>query len=154
VIPDIGLKELRETYYVEQGVSFAVIPIQAFEPVVRTLKRLEDYDLADKYDPQERENIVNVLATYDQHIRQQNAINILSTLRGIKVMADKETIPEDVLKAVETRRGQLRVEQLSPASLKKLMDNPELQAKELLSLMAPKKPTVETKDLAEGQALF
>ncbi len=150
VIPSIGLQELRETHYVEQGLSFFVIPLEAFEPIGRTLKRLEDYDLADKYDPQERENIVNVIATYDQHIRQQNATNILSTIRGLKVMAEKSTIPEDVVEAVESRRVQLRIEQLSPAQLKKLIENPEEQAKEILSLIAPKQPEIDARDLTDA----
>jgi len=147
VIPDIGLKDIKETFFVEQGISFCIIPIQAFEPIVRTLKRLEDYDLADKYDPQERENIVNVLATFDQYVRQQNALNIFSTIRGIKVMSEKSSMPEDVQAAVETRRTKLRLEQASGVSMKKVMDDPELQIRELQELIAPKKPEVDPKDL-------
>ena len=154
VIPGIGLQELRETHYVEQGLSFFVIPLEAFEPIVRTLKRLEDYDLADKYDPQERENIVNVLATYDQHIRQQNATNILTTIRGLKVMSEKNTIPQDVVQAIESRRAQLRIEQLSPAQLKKLIENPEQQAREILALIAPSQPEIEPQDLSEAGPLI
>ncbi|HUT65708.1 MAG TPA: hypothetical protein VMZ05_06115 [Spirochaetota bacterium] len=154
IIPSIGLQELRETHYVEQGLSFFIIALEAFEPIVRTLKRLEDYDLADKYDPQERENIVNVLATYDQHIRQQNATNILTTIRGLKVMSEKSTIPEDVVQAIESRRAQLRIEQLSPAQLKKLIENPEQQAKEILALIAPKQPEIETQDLSNVGPIF
>jgi hypothetical protein len=154
VIPDIGLKDIKETFFVEQGISFSVIPIQAFEPIVRTLRRLEDYELAEKYDPQERENIINVLATYDQYVRQQNAVNILSTIRGIKVMSEKESIPAEVQSAVDARRAKLRLEQMSTSSLKKLMDDPELQAKELLELIAPKKPEVDSKDLKDAEPLF
>ena len=150
VIPDIGLQELKETHYVEQGFSFFVISVEAFEPIVRTLKRLEDYDLADKYDPQERENIVNVLATYDQHIRQQNATNILTTIRGLKVMAEKNTMPEDVVQAIELRRSKLRTEQLSSAQLKKLIANPEQQVKEILALIEPKQPEIDTQDLSDA----
>jgi len=154
VIPDIALKDIKESFFVEQGISFYVIPIQAFEPVVRTLRRLEDVELADKYDPQERENIVNVLATYDQYVRQQNAVNMLSTLRGLKVMSEKESIPDDVQAAVNARRTKLRLEQMSASSLKKLMDDPELQARELLRLIAPKKPDVDSKDLKDAESLF
>ena len=150
VIPGIGLQELRETHYVEQGFSFFVIPIEAFEPIIRTLKRLEDYDLADKYDPQERENIVNVLAAYDQHIRLQNAANILTTIRGLKVMSEKNTIPEDVVQAIESRREQMRTENLSSAQLKKLIANPEQQAKEILALIAPKQSEIDTQDLSDA----
>lgn len=132
---------------------FFVISVEAFEPIVRTLKRLEDYDLADKYDPQERENIVNVLATYDQHIRQQNATNILTTIRGLKVMAEKNTMPEDVVQAIELRRSKLRTEQLGPAQLKKLIANPELQAKEILALIEPKQPEIEKQDLSDAEPI-
>lgn len=150
IIPNIGLNELSETYFVEQGISFFVISLEAFEPIVRILKRLEDYDLADKYDPRERENIVNVLAAYDHHIRQQNATNILTTLRGLQVMAEKETIPEEIVDAVNDRRAKIRIEQLSASKLKKLMENPEKQAKEILALIGPSKPEIEADDLNDA----
>jgi hypothetical protein len=151
VFPSIGLQEINETYFVEQGISFFIISLEAFEPIIRTLRRLEDYELAEKYDPQERENIVNVLALYDLHIRQQNATNILTTIRGLKVMEEKKIMPEDVYNAIESRREKLRTELLTPAEIKKLIDNPELQAREILSLIAPREPDIKKQDLNDAE---
>ncbi|MGR3316987.1 MAG: hypothetical protein ACUZ8O_00685 [Candidatus Anammoxibacter sp.] len=154
VVPSIALQEIRETSFIEQGICFFVIPLEAFEPIIRTLKRLEDYDLADKYDPQERENIVNVLATYDQHIRQQNATNILLTIRGLQVMSEKRTIPEDLAAAVESRRQKLRFEQIDQVQLKKFIEHPERQAEEILELVRPKNPEVPKTDLTDAATVI
>ena len=150
VVPNMALQELKTTHYVEEGLTFHVISAEAFEPIVRTLKRLEDYDLADKYDPQDRESLVNVIATYDHHVRQQNATNILSTIRGLQVMSEKCTLPADVAQAVESRRAQLRLVQYSPAQLKRLMENPEGQADEILALAAPRQPEIGPHDLSQA----
>jgi hypothetical protein len=150
VVPHMALQELRTTHFVEDGLTFHVISVEAFEPILRTLKRLEDYELADGLDPQEREDIVNVIATYDQHVRQQNATNILSTIRGLRVMSEKGTMPADMVGAVETRRAQLRLLKLSPTQLKKLVENPEQQAEKILSLIAPRQPAVEERDLSRS----
>jgi hypothetical protein len=44
------------------------------------LKKVKDYDLAEKFNPQERENIVNLVAALDFHISKRNAFDIALSL--------------------------------------------------------------------------
>jgi crotonobetainyl-CoA:carnitine CoA-transferase CaiB-like acyl-CoA transferase len=125
---------------------FYVIPTESFEPVVTTLKRLEDYDLAEKYDPQERENIVNLIAAFEQHIRQQSATNILGAIQGFKVLAEKQLIPAEVVDAVEAARRNIKVQSLRPAEIKKLVEDPDKQITEISRLLRPPKPVLDQSD--------
>jgi len=68
-------------------------------------------------------------------------------------MAEKSTMPEDVVQAIELRRSKLRTEQLGSAQLKKLIANPELQAKEILALIKPKQPEIDTQDLSDAEPI-
>jgi len=151
IIPGIALQEIKETYYVEDGITFFIIPIEAFEPVLRTLKRLEDYDLADKYDPQDREKIVNTIASLDFHIRYQNATNILTSIRGVKVLEESKSMPDDMIKEVESKREKIRIVRLQDAEIKRLIDNPESQIKEISKLVAPRKSEISDKDLYNSE---
>ena len=103
---------------------------------------MKDYDLAEAYDPQERENIVNLIAAFDSHIRQQNAVNILNTLRGLKVMAEKQTLPPDLSASVEERRKTMRLDTYKPTDLRRLMSDPQTQIDEIVSLVTPGEPAV------------
>lgn len=146
IVPSLALQYLRQFSFYEQGFMFYVIPTESFEPVLTTLKRLEDYELADKYDPQERENIVNLIAAFEQHIRQQNATNILGTLRGIRVLGEKQLIPEEVADAIEAARKKIKVENPRPAELKKLIDNPDAQIEEVARMLKAPKPNLDASD--------
>jgi len=46
-----------------------------------SFKKISVYENLEKIDPQERENILNVLSAYDQHISHRNAIDILSSIQ-------------------------------------------------------------------------
>ena len=150
IVPSVALQYLRQYSFYEQGFMFYIIPTESFEPVLTTLKRLEEYDLADKYDPQERENIVNLIAAFEQHIRQQNATNILSAVRGLGVLAEKQLIPAEVVDAVEAARKNIRLYSLRPAELKKLVENPELQIGEISRMLKGPTPNLDESDFSAG----
>lgn len=151
VVPSLALQYLRQFSYYEQGFMFYVIPVESFEPILTTLKRLEEYDLADKYDPQERENIVNLIAAFEQHIRQQNATNILSAMKGLRVLAEKQLIPEDVVDAIEAARRSIKITNLKPTDLKRLVENPDSQMEEISRLLKGPKRNLDESDFT-GEA--
>ncbi|NQT59296.1 MAG: hypothetical protein HQ557_09980 [Bacteroidetes bacterium] len=143
VVPTVDAGQLKTVSYYEDGYSFYVIPIEAFEPVAAIFRKLKDYDLAEAYDPQERENIVNLIAAFDNHIRQQNAVNILNTLRGLKIMGEKQTLPPDLTASVEERRKSMRLDSYKPTDLRRLMSDPQAQIDEIAALVMPGEPAID-----------
>ncbi|MDP4008253.1 MAG: hypothetical protein Q8P68_03625 [Candidatus Peregrinibacteria bacterium] len=152
IVPTIEFDNLKKTHFYEEGYSFFALPIEAFEAILSSFKRVMNYDLAESFDPKERENIVNLIATYDQHISRQNAINLLTTVEGLKVMHQKGTLSNDIRGDIETTKKKMRVENLKPNDLKRFIQNPEEQIKQIKGLVEPKEPEVATEDLVNVQS--
>jgi hypothetical protein len=150
VVPTVELKNLKEVSYFEQGYTFYIIPIEAFEPILGAYRRVADYDLVDRFDPQERENIVNLIALLSQQIRHQNAINVLATLAGVKILQEVESLPDNVAAAVEERLKSMRIPGLNQSEIKRLINSPEEQLRELARLATPTRPPISPQDLKEA----
>jgi len=150
VVPTAELKNLKEYSYFEQSFIFYIIPTEAFEPIMSAYRRVADYDLADRFDPQERENIVNLIALLSQHIRHQNATNVLNTILGVRALQECGILPENVTGAVEERRKTMRVPAFKPSDVKRLLNSPEEQIRELARLASPSKAPVSAHDLKEA----
>lgn len=149
IIPTIEFSELKQTHFYEEGYRFYVIPIESFEVILSGFKRITNYELAESFDPQERENIVNLIASYDHHISRQNAINLLTTVEGLKVMHQKSSLTEDIRNKVETTKKKMRLENLKPTDLKRFIQNPQEQIKRIQGLVEPKKPEITAEDIAQ-----
>ncbi|MBL7006879.1 MAG: hypothetical protein ISR78_07360 [Spirochaetia bacterium] len=142
VIPAVDAGQLKTVSWYEDGYSFYVISIEAFEPIIAVFRKLKEYDLAEAYDPQERENIVNLIAAFDNHIRQQNAVNILNTLRGLKIMGEKQTLSSDLAASIEDRRKSMRMDSYKPTDFRRLMNDPKAQIAEIAALIEPREPVI------------
>lgn len=153
VIPTISMNQLSQFSYFEGGYRFHVIPVEAFEPVLACFKKLEDYDLADKYDPQERENVINLIAAFDHHIRKQNAVNILNTIEGLKILSEKESLPRDIGQAVNNKVKDITTRNITRQSMDSYIKDPEKQIREVEKLIEPKDPEVSRQELDSAAPL-
>ncbi|MBN1541044.1 hypothetical protein JW992_02785, partial [candidate division KSB1 bacterium] len=147
VVPTAELKNLKETSFFELGYRFLVISIEAFEPILSAFRRVADYDLVDRFNPQERENIVDLIALLSQHIRHQNAANVLNTLMGVKALQECGILPENMARAVEERLKTMRLPAFKPSDLKRLVASPEEQIREIIRLVRPAQAPVSDSDL-------
>ena len=96
VVPTIDIHKVTKFSYYEHGFTFYVISIEAFEPLITNLKKIEEYKIADDITPQDREGIIAVLASLAYHINYQNAHNYALTKRGMKVVDDMKTLKDDI----------------------------------------------------------
>ena len=152
VVPSVALVNLKQTSFHEEGFGFHVISTEAFEPVLAMLQKVTEYKNLDKIDPQERENIVEVLSKYDQQINWQNSVNILASVNGLKMSQEKDRLlSSDMLEQVQTKRGQLRVENFKPTDLKRLTQSPASQAEELKKMIQPQEAEVSANNLEDAQ---
>jgi len=148
VVPAAAAGTLRSISYYEQGYSFYIIPPQAFEPLAAMFSKLESYEIADAYDPQEREDIIDVIAALEHHIRHQNAVNVLEVLRGLKSLEHAQQLPDDMGEAVAARRKRMRTESLKPSDLKRYIHDPEAVKQEIVRLITSRKPAVSDDELS------
>ena len=151
IVPQQEVHTLKKTAFYEGGYSFAVISIDAFEPILDAYKKITHYELAESFDPKERENIINLIAAFDQHIARQNAVNILTSLEGLKVKHMKESLHPEMKEEVEVQRKKMRVENFKPTDLKRLIANPEEQIEEMKKLVVPSRPPIDKGDVEDAQ---
>lgn len=143
--------EIKENSLFEEGIQFYIIPVNAIEPILAAFKKISYYDSIEQIDPLERENIVQLIAAYDQHISHQNAVNILSSLMGVKVSELKNNLSSDLQAEVSAKRQKIRIDNFKPTDLKRLIENPAEQVKQMQEMIGEQKPKIENKDLSDAQ---
>lgn len=150
VMPTDEIDALKETYFFEEGFSFHVIDRHAIDPLLANFKKITEYEKIQDFDPQDRENIVNLIAGYDRHISFQNAANILLAQESIGLMRSKESsLNEELVEEIKIKKNSMRELKLNPTDVRKL-ENLDRQHKEIESIVEAK-PDIEAKDLTNAQ---
>lgn len=150
VVPQEEIGQLKKLSFFEEGFSFFVISENALEPILANFKRITEYEKIQEFDPQDRENIVNIIANYDRHISFQNAANILLTKESVGLMSTKEALPEDFQKEIETRKQSMRPIKLKESDVKKISQNIDIQKREVGKLTSPK-VAIESEEIENVQ---
>lgn len=151
VVPTDAIPTLKELHYYEEGFTFYVVSPEALEPILASLKRIEDYDLAEAINPQERENIVDMLAAFNFHISTRNAHEFGMMIHGLETLAKAENTLPDLVAEALVKKAKMRNVNLATAETKDLIANPENVARQLLELVNPKpKIKIEKKPLVES----
>ena len=151
IIPTISIGEIKETYLSHEAFHFYVITVEAFEPIMRTLKRLTEYEFAKKLDPEDREKIVYSIALLSRHIREQNSVNLLGTTHGLKTLKELQDLPKDMLKEALAAEANISFENFSLKKMKELRESTEEQKKMLIDFIEPQKPAIDMKDIAKTE---
>lgn len=138
VVPTDAMATLSKTRYLEKGYSFFVISVEAIPVILAAFKKISNYELAEQMDPQERENIVNLIAEFDYHINMRNALDLLAAKHGLGVLEKANVLKEDVREQVNLQKSKIRFQQSSPTEMKNLIISKEKQAKVIEELTEPK----------------
>ena len=136
VVPEID-DSVSKTTLVEGGFTFHVITLAAFEPIVATLKRVEDLHRVEELDPQERDHLATVLSQLEHFIRNQNAANILIAKKSHETLAGMHLLGSKWQDQVDLKSSQLAPLQLNKSQVINLgkMEN---QVAEVENLTRPK----------------
>ncbi len=147
VIPSISISEIKETYFHHGQFHYYVITVEAFEPIIRTLKKLEDYSFTKDLDPEDRGRIIDAIANLSRRIKEQNAINLLGTSYGLKALDELQTLPDDIIKDARNIEKNISAEKFDLKRFKEVSSSVEKQKKILIDFTEHKKPAVEIKDI-------
>jgi cob(I)alamin adenosyltransferase len=153
VVPENRVSEIRKFTLRDNEFSFFIISASAIEPILTNFKKITEYENLEKFDPEDREKIVNLLANYDKHISFQNAFNILSAEKMITLMEGKENLPEEFREEIALRKQKLAELKFTPSEIKKLSGSLENQKTEISKIKTPK-ISLEKKDVQSAQNLI
>ena len=139
VVPTIAIDELKTTYFYEDGFTFFVVDPASLASILSMFKKVESYEFAEAMDPQERENIVDLVAAFHFHISARNAHELGLMLHGLETLDKAErTMDPKILADALVKKAKMRHLNLNTADTKQLVANPEGVAQQLLELVEPK----------------
>ena len=151
VVPSLALNDLKQLYFVEQGLHFYVISEESIQPILATFKKVTYYENIDSIDPREREKIISVIASLDYELSYQNAVNVLLTARSIKTLGETQILDSEMQAEVAQVKTKNRIINFTPTDLKRLVNNPDEQIAEMQKLIGAKKPPVDLNDVDDAQ---
>jgi hypothetical protein len=128
VVPTNTLEELEQFEFRLSDYTVYVISIDALEPIILALRKIEDYEFAESLSPEERENICRVIGKFVHLSKRRIQIDGFFAKQFFELVYRSEAdLPKDILeKAGEFERN----EKLNPPTDKraKQISNRELEA--------------------------
>lgn len=127
VVPANTLEVLQQFEFRLSDYTVFVIPIEALEPIILAMRKIEDYEFAEKLSPEERENICRVIGKFVHLSKRRIQIDGFFAKQFFELLCRSDAdLPKDILeKAVEFERS----EKLNPPTDKraKQISNRELE---------------------------
>ncbi|MAE68642.1 hypothetical protein CL635_02435 [bacterium] len=138
VVPTDAVQSLKQVSFYEEGFTFYVVSPEALEPILASLKRMESYEFTEGIDPQERENIVDLVAAFDFHVSTRNAHELQMIYHGLETLHKAQSANPELMAEAMIKKAKIRNLNLSTAETKELVANPKEVAQQLLELVEPK----------------
>jgi hypothetical protein len=138
VVPTDAVQSLKQISYYEEGFTFYIVSPESLEPILASFKRIEHYEFAEAMDPQERENIVDLVAAFHFHISTRNAHELGMMMHGLETLSKAEQVHPELVAEALIKKAKMRNINLNTAETKELVANPKEVAQQLLELVQPK----------------
>lgn len=138
IVPTVAIKDLKKRAFYEEGFNFFVVSPESIAPLLALFKKIESYEIAEAMDPQERENIVDLIAAFHFHISTRNAHELGMMLHGLETLSKAEKANPELVAEAMIKKAKMRNVNLNTAETKQLVANPEEVTKQLLELVNPK----------------
>lgn len=139
VVPSELLQEEKKIYAFEGGFTFFMISPESLAPILACYKKMAAYQFVDQLDPQERENIVNVIAVYETFIRYQNAANVRLAKKAVDVTKMREDlIGIELNQQIDLKRKDVRPPKSKDSDVKQLANSRGEMERAIQDLISPK----------------
>ena len=138
VVPTDAISMLKEHIFFENGFTFFIVSPEGLAPIISSLKKITNYELAEQFDPQERENIVNLIAKLDYHVNERNAWDIMMAQKGVDVIEDVEKLHPELMQEVELKKSKMRLPTFKSSDIKRLISSKEERKKVVQELTEPR----------------
>ena len=108
VVPLNTLEVLKTFVYQLADYHVFVVTIDALEPILLSLKKIEEYEFADQLSPEERENICRVLGKFAHLSKRRVQIDsyFISQFMELAYKCENDLPPDMLEKAIEFERAE------------------------------------------------
>ncbi len=154
VVPATALSELKTHHYMVDGYQLFVISPEAIPAVLSSFKRISTYEFAEQMDPQQRENIVQLIAELDFHINLRNAADIFLSNLGSELLEKAKRIDPVLQEEVELKKAPMNAKaSIAASEIKKMVVSLAHQKEQIDRLVSPK-TTISEKKIKEAKELL
>ncbi|MCX8058930.1 MAG: hypothetical protein N3A58_05905 [Spirochaetes bacterium] len=117
VVPSNTLDFIDKFYYNMADYNVFIISIDALEPIILSLKKIEDYEFINELSPEERENICRIIGKFAHMTKRRIQIDHFFAKQFLGILSKCESdLPNDILeKVIEYERA----EKLNPPQEKR-----------------------------------
>lgn len=101
VVPTNTIDSIRQLTYRLGDYDVFVITKDSLEPVILSLKKIEEYDLADKLSPEDRDSICRIIGKFAHTAKRRIQVDQFFSSEFIDiVLRSQKELPEDIRKQV------------------------------------------------------
>jgi len=97
VVPTSAAPYLAKKTFELAGYRVYVITEDALEPVILALKKIEEYEFADKLDPADRETICAVLGKFAHAMKRRVQVDQFFSKEAMALLSESDKLPGDFL---------------------------------------------------------
>jgi len=125
-----------------------VVTVDVLEPIILSLKKIEEYEFAEELTPEERENICRIIGKFSHTVKRRIQIDHFFTRQFLDVLTKCESdIPSDLFEKVEEFE---KAEKLNPSIEKRTKQIP---SKELVRDSGKIQKEIEAKEVIFPEAI-
>lgn len=136
VVPTNTINKLDTTFYDMSDYKVYIITTDSLEPIILSLRKIEDYEFAEKLSPEDREAICRVLGHFAHHTKRRLQIDTFLADKSLELLKSCEYLPEDIIEEVKNHELNTNVnvpqdKRTKKSELKKLSADKKKLTKEL-----------------------
>ncbi len=106
VIPSNTADSIKEYYYNMADYNVFIVTVDSLEPIILSLRKIEDYEFVEQLSPEDRENICRIIGKFAHATKRRIQIDSYFCNEFISILTQCNTLPQDILdKALEFEKS-------------------------------------------------
>jgi len=106
VIPNNTVEVIKDFYYNQVDYDVHIVTVDALEPIILSLRKIEDYQFAEQLRPEDRAHICRVIGKFAHVSKRRIQVDHFFANEWIDILKKCEDLPKDILDgAVEAERS-------------------------------------------------
>jgi hypothetical protein len=101
VIPVNTFDVIKQFSYNLGDYNVYIVSVDSLEPIILSLKKIEEYEFAEQLTPEERENICRIIGKFAHTTKRKIQIDYFFSYQFLEILTKcKADLPDDILKSV------------------------------------------------------
>ncbi len=147
VVPSNTLSVIKDFTYNIGDYNVFIISKDSLEPIILSLKKIEEYEFADKLSPEERDNVCRIIGKFAHTTKRKIQIEMFFMNEFLDILQKCGTqLPKEILKSVIEFEN---AEKLNPPMEKR---NKQILTKDLIEKTKQIKKEIELREIPEIEA--